>query len=342
MRRPPSRRSVLSGAVVLGSAAGLSACGPQRARDFTSSDTHPKDYPTVQAVNEMGRMLKARSNGRLGIHVYAGGQLGSETDTLEITTFGGLDMNRVNLAPLNAIEPLTVVPSLPFLFTSTAHMRRALDGPIGQEILDSLAPHGLIGLCYFDSGERSFYNSKRPIYTPADLKGLKLRVVNSDLFVSMVKAFGADATPMPLGEVYSSLVQGVIDGAENNPPSYDTGRHFEAAQYYSLTRHVVAPEVLVMSKVRWDKLSKADQDLVRETARDSVGYMRTLWDARVDSAMARLIKAGIKLNQIDDPEAFRARVQPVWKQFVRTPQQQRLVQAIEALANPRPKPEVTR
>ncbi|MFN3229383.1 MAG: TRAP transporter substrate-binding protein DctP, partial [Asticcacaulis sp.] len=197
-------------------------------------------------------------------------------------------------------------------------------------------------LCFHDSGERSFYNSKHPIYTPSDLKGLKLRVVNSDLFVSMVRNLGADATPMPLSEVYSSLVQGVIDGAENNPPSYETGRHFEAAPYLSLTRHVVAPEVLVMSKVRWDKLTKADQALVRETARESVTYMRTLWDARVDGAMARLVKAGVKVNQIDDLEAFRIRVQPVWKQFIRTPQLQRMVHAIEALSESAPESKVAK
>jgi len=251
---------------------------------------------------------------------------------LEITTFGGLDMNRVNLAPLNAIEPLTIIPSLPFLFQSTNHMRRALDGEIGFEILNSLTRHGLIGLCFYDSGERSFYNAKRPIHSPDDLKGLKLRVVNSDLFVSMVRAFGADATPMPLGEVYSSLVQGVIDGAENNPPSYETTRHFEAAPYYSLSRHVVAPEVLVMSKVRWDKLSKSDQIMVRETALESVTLMRRLWDSRVDDAMKRLIKSGVKVNQIENIDAFRKRVQPVWERFVKTPQQVRMVKAIEALS----------
>jgi tripartite ATP-independent transporter DctP family solute receptor len=323
-----SRRGVL----LTGAAAGLLAgCRRNGARAFTSSDTHPADYPTVQAVDEMARLLRERTDGRLDIKTYAGGQLGSERDTLEITVFGGLDMNRVNLAPLNAIEPITTIPALPFLFRSNEHMRRALDGPIGDEILDSLTRHDLIGLCFYDSGDRNFYNTKRPIYTPVDMKGLKIRVPNSDLYVSMIKALGADATPMSIAEVYQALVQGVIDGAENNWPSYESGRHFEVAQYYSLTHHVIAPEVLVMSRRRWDKLSAADQDLVRQAARDSVPVMRKLWDARVDEAREKILAAGVKVNEIADPAGFAEAMRPVWDKYVVTEDQRRLVKEIEAM-----------
>ena len=155
--------------------------------------------------------------------MFAGGQLGSERDTLEITSFGGLDLNRVNLAPLNAIEPLTLVPALPFLFRSSEHMRRALDGAVGDRILASLEPHGLIGLAFYDSGARSFYNTKRPIRRPSDMVGLKLRVMNSDLYVAMVRALGADATPMSLGEVYQALASGVVDGARTTGRPTSTG-----------------------------------------------------------------------------------------------------------------------
>jgi len=174
----------------------------------------------------------------------------AERDTIEITTFGGLDLNRVPIAPLNSIEPMTLIPSLPFLFRSTQHMRKALDGAAGDIILASLRPHQMVGLCFYDSGQRSFYNTQHPILTPADMKGMKIRVQSSDLYVSMIKALGADATPMSFGEVYQALVQGVIDGAENNWPSYHSTRHFEAARYYSLSRHVMAPELLVMSRGR--------------------------------------------------------------------------------------------
>lgn len=324
-----SRRSVLLAGAAAGS---LAACGQRAGRAFLSSDTHPADYPTVLAVEEMARLLRERTNGRLDVKTYAGGQLGSERDTLEITVFGGLDMNRVNLAPLNSIEPLTTVPALPFLFRSNAHMRRALDGPIGDEILDSLTQHGLIGLCFYDSGDRNFYNTKRPIFTPADMKGLKIRVPNSDLYVSMIKALGADATPMSISEVYQALVQGVIDGAENNWPSYESGRHFEVANYYSLTQHVIAPEVLVMSRRRWDKLDAEDQALVRAAARESVPAMRALWDARVDEARAKILAAGVKVNEISDPAAFAAAMRPVWDKYIASDAQRRLVEEIEAMA----------
>ncbi len=326
------RRAVL----LAGGAAGvMSACGARGSRAFLSSDTHPADYPTVRAVDEMARLLRARTDGRLDIKTYAGGQLGSERDTLEITVFGGLDLNRVNLAPLNAIEPVTTVPALPFLFRSNEHMRRALDGPIGDEILASLTAHDLIGLCFYDSGDRNFYNTKRPIYTPADMNGLKIRVPNSDLYVAMIKALGADATPMSISEVYQALVQGVIDGAENNWPSYESGRHFEVAGFYSLTHHVIAPEVLVMSRRRWEKLSKADQDAVRLAAKDSVPFMRGLWDARVNDARTKLMAANVKVNEITDAGAFSAAMRPVWERFIVSDTQRRLVKEIEDMAETR-------
>lgn len=281
---------------------------------------------------EMARLLREGTDGRLDIKIFAGGQLGSERDTLEITTFGGLDMNRVNLAPLNSIEPLTAIPSLPFLFRSTAHMRQALDGAPGEEILASLEAHGLIGLCFYDSGERSFYNASKPVFSPDDMRGMKIRVQNSDLYIAMIKALGADATPMGLGEVYQSLVQGVIDGAENNWPSYESGRHFEAAPYYSLTRHVMAPEILVMSASRWRKLAAADRDLVKETAKKSVPYMRKLWDRRVDEARTRLLAAGVQANEVGDLTSFVDLMRPVWDRFIVTDAQKRLVRDIENMA----------
>lgn len=323
-----SRRGVLLAGVAAGA---LSACGAREGREFLSTDTHPEEYPTVQAVKHMGRLLRERTDGRLDVKIYAGGQLGSEQDTLEITVFGGLDMNRVNLAPLNSIEPLTAIPALPFLFKSNAHMRHALDSAIGDEILASLEQHGLIGLCFYDSGDRNFYNTKRPIRTPADMRGLKIRVPSSDLYVSMIRALGADATPMSIAEVYQALVQGVIDGAENNWPSYESGRHFEAAGYYSLTQHVIAPEVLVMSKSRWDKLEEEDRRIVREAARESVPFMRDLWDKRVDDARARLLAAGVQVNEVEDKAAFAARMRPVWDRYIVSDQARRLVSAIEVL-----------
>lgn len=321
-----SRRGFLAGGLAL-SAAG---CGGSRRETLFGTDTHPADYPTVRAFRRFGDLIEQRSGGRLVLKLFPGGQLGAERDTLEVTSFGGLDFNRVNLAPLNSIEPLTTIPSLPFLFDSEAHMRRALDGAPGRQVLASLEQHDLIGLCFYDSGARSFYNTRRPIERPEDMHGLKIRVQNSDLYVAMVRALGADATPMDLGEVYQGLVQGVVDGAENNWPSYQSGRHYEVAPYYSLTEHVMAPEVLLMSKTSWDDLSPADREIVLESARDSVPYMRDLWDARVAEARAALIAEGVKVNATD-PAPFRERMLPVWEQFVRTPEERALVEAIAAM-----------
>ena len=299
---------------------------------LTATDTHVRDYPTVQAVLKFGEMMERASEGRLRLRMYAGGQLGNERDTLEITTFGGLDFNRVNLAPLNSIEPLTQVAALPFLFTSTGHLRSTLDGPIGEEILASLEPHGLIGLCFYDSGERSFYNTRRPIRTPDDMRGLKLRVPGSDLYVAMVQSLGADAVPMPLDEVYQSLAQGVIDGAENNWPSFESGRHFEVARYYSLTRHLLAPEVFVMSKRKYDALAPEDRAIIRAAAKQSVPYMRRLWDAQVARSKAAVMASGVEVNEID-PEPFAARMRGMWSDFLTTPRQRELVRMIERSAD---------
>lgn len=325
-----SRRTLLGGGLALSAASVLPGCKARLAGLFASSDTHPTDYPTVKAVEFMGRFLAERTGGRLGIKVYAGGQLGSETDTLEITSFGGLDLNRVNLAPLNSFEPMTIPPSLPFIFRSVDHMRRSLDSPIGDTILAALEPHGLIGLCFYDSGARSFYNTRRPIITPQDMRGLKLRVPASDLYVAMVNALGANAVPIPYGEVYQALAQGVIDGAENNWPSFESARHYEVARHYSLTQHLLTPEALVMSKVTWDKLSKEDRDLVREAAKASVPYMRGLWDERVAAARKTIMASGVAVNEVDIAP-FAAMMKPVWAEFVTTPQQREVVEQILAM-----------
>lgn len=324
------RRSIIMGGLALSATAMIGGCKPRLSGLLTCADTHPGDYPTVQAVEEMARMISTRTGGRLGIKTYPGGQLGSETDTLEITSFGGLDFNRVNLAPLNSVEPMTLPFSLPFVFNSVDHMRRTVDGEIGDEVLASLEPHNLIGLCFYDSGARSFYNILRPIRTPADMVGLKLRVPASDLYVAMVNALGANAVPIPFGEIYQALAQGVIDGAENNWPSFESARHYEVASFHSLTEHLLTPEVLVMSKASWDKLDAEDRKIVRQSARDSVPIMRQLWDARVAAAKHAIAASEVETNSVE-MEPFAELMKPVWTEFITTPQQKSLVARIVAL-----------
>ena len=188
----------------------------------------------------------------------------------------------------------------------------------------------MIGLCFYDSGARSFYNTRRPIVTPADMRGLKLRVPASDVYVAMVNALGANAVPIPFGEVYQALAQGVIDGAENNWPSFESARHYEVARYFSLTQHLLTPEMLVMSKASWENLSPPDRALVREAAKASVLVMRDLWDARVAEARETILASGVAVNEVDIAP-FADLMKPVWAQFVTTPQQQSAVDRIVAM-----------
>jgi tripartite ATP-independent transporter DctP family solute receptor len=312
----------------------LTACGERKgvpARPLFAADSQPDDYPTTQGLHAIDRLLNERTNGEMRVRVYPGGQMGAEKDTLEIAVFGGLDLTRVNLAPINSIVPETIVLALPFLFRSIAHSRAVFDGEVGRKILDSMMPYGLRGMCYYDSGARSFYNTKRPIYTPADIAGMKIRVQNSDIYVAMMQALGANPTPIPYGEVYQSLIQGVVDGAENNYPSYESSRHFEAAGHYSLTRHVMAPEVLVASRRSWDRMSPEEQTYLQDAATDSVPIMRALWDARVEISKQRVLDRGVQVIEDVDHAAFSEKMRPVWDRFVVTPEMRGLVDEIVKL-----------
>mgnify|MGYP000203402835 CR=1 FL=1 len=317
------------GAALLASVALVSAAAACEVT-LRSSDTHPEGYPTVVAVQKMGEMLEERTGGRLCIEVFHSAQLGQEKDTIEQTQFGVIDMNRVSLGPFNNIIEETQVPSLPYIFRSVEHMHKVMDGPVGQQILDAFSGHDLVGLAFYDGGSRSFYNSQKPINSMADLAGMKFRVMQSDMFVDMVAALGANATPMPYGEVYSSIQTGVIDGAENNWPSYDSSGHFEVAKYYTLDQHLIVPEVLVMAKSSFDKLSAEDQEIVRQAARDSVPVMRELWEAREKESEARVREAGVEIVTDIDKTPFIEAMVPVYQKYVTSPKLQQMVADIQA------------
>ncbi|KQI68379.1 C4-dicarboxylate ABC transporter [Loktanella sp. 3ANDIMAR09] len=317
------------GAALLASVATVTAASACETT-FRSSDTHPDGYPTVAAVEEMGRLLEERTDGRLCVEVFHSAQLGEEKDTIEQTQFGVIDMNRVSLGPFNNIIEETQVPSLPYIFRSTDHMHKVMDGPVGQQILDAFSDHDLVGLAFYDGGSRSFYNSQKPITSIDDLAGMKFRVMQSDMFVDMVDALGANATPMPYGEVYSSIQTGVIDGAENNWPSYDSSGHFEVAQYYTLDQHLIVPEVLVMAKSTFDGLSAEDQEIVRQAARDSVPVMRELWAAREAESEARVREAGVEVISDIDKTPFIEAMGPVYDKYVTSAVLQQMVADIQA------------
>jgi tripartite ATP-independent transporter DctP family solute receptor len=307
----------------------VALAGAAQGRDFRSADVHPGDYPTVEAVKQMGKTLSEASKGKLGVKVFPSGALGSERDTIEQLKIGGLDMMRINAAPLNNIVPETLAISMPFVFRSKEHMRKVLDGPVGDEILAAMASQGMIGLAYYDSGARSLYTAKKPVKSLADVKGMKIRVQQSDLFVAMIEAMGANATPMPYGEVYTALKTGIIDGAENNWPSYESARHFEAAKYYDETEHSMVPEVLVFSKKIWDTLSKEDQEMIRKAAKESVPYMRKLWDERESKARKTVEAGGAQVVPVANKQEFQDAMKPVYAKFANTPKLQELVKKIQ-------------
>ncbi|WP_326533714.1 TRAP transporter substrate-binding protein [Pseudorhodoferax sp.] len=300
-----------------------------QAVEFRSADVHNSDdYPTVAAVKHMSQVLAKESGGKYTIKVFNKSALGSEKETLDQVKIGALEMNRVNISSLNSICPKTLVPTMPFLFDSIDHMRKTLDGPIGEEILKGCESQGLVGLAFYDSGARSIY-AKKPVKTLADAKGLKIRVQQSDLWVALVGAMGANATPMPTGEVYTALKTGLIDAAENNIPSYEGFKHYEAVKFYSHTEHSMAPEMLVISKAIFDKMSPADQALFRKAAKESVTFQRQKWDEQEAKALDIVVKAGSTIVKDVDKASFKAAMQPVYAKFITTPDLQRLVKAVQ-------------
>ncbi|KPF67548.1 C4-dicarboxylate ABC transporter [Bosea sp. AAP35] len=319
--------AALAGAAIFALVAGTASAQNVTLR---STDIHPDGYPTIEAVKHMSKLLEERSKGRIKINVFHSAQLGQEKDTIEQTRFGVIDMNRINMAPFNNLIPATNVPSLPFIFRSVAHMRTVMDGPIGDALLKEFEKHDLIGLAFYDSGSRSFYNSKRAINTPADMKGLKIRVQQSDMFVSLVSALGANATPMNFGEVYSGLQTGVIDGAENNWPSYESTKHYEVSKFYSLTEHSLSPEVLVMSKKSFDKFNAEDKALIKAAAKESVAKMRELWDAREKASEAKVKAGGAVVNAVEK-QPFIDAMKPVYDKFVTDAKLKEMVAAIQAV-----------
>jgi tripartite ATP-independent transporter DctP family solute receptor len=298
---------------------------------LTATDVHISDYPTVEAVRWIGQTLERQTGGRLKLRLYHSGQLGREAEAIDMARFGAIDITRVYSGALNNAFPLTQALCLPYTFDSVAHMRRAMDGDVGETVLRGFEARGLIGLAVYDSGARCFYNTKHPIVEPRDLHGLKLRVANSDIFLQMMRMLGANPTPMSLGETFSAMETHMIDGAENNMRSFQSSRHFEAAHYWSQSEHSYAPDVLVMSKDSFQALSPADRELVVETARQSVPVMRQLWDTSEDAAHKAVLDYGVKSNAVDMP-AFRKAVAPLLAEYSRKPEIAPLYRRIRDLA----------
>lgn len=282
------------------------------------ADNHAEDYPTVLGDKEFARLVEERSNGKIRVDVYPGGQLGSEENTIEQVQIGVIDMVRTSISPLTRYDDKFNVLMLPYLYNSDVHMFKVLDGNIGLEYLNLLKDINLMGLAWFDSGARNFYNSKKPIKNPKDMKGLKIRVQESELMMGLIKALGASPTPMAFGEVYGSLQTGVIDGAENNTPSYDSTSHFEVAKFYTLDEHTRIPEMLIINTNSFNSLSPDDQNIIKSSAQDAAKKQREFWKERESISMQKIKNS--KGNEIytltdDDKKAFQNMVKPLYTEF---------------------------
>jgi tripartite ATP-independent transporter DctP family solute receptor len=298
------------------------------AREFRAADTQNEDYPTVQALRYMGSLVEERSGGRLQIRVFHSRQLGEEKETIEQTRAGAIDLNRTNVALIGNFVPAMNVLTMPFLFRSIEHMQKVLDGPIGSEILNSFEPFGFVGLAFYDSGARSIYNSVRPVRSLADLKGLRIRVQQSELMSDMIRALGADPVELPYGQVLTGLATKLIDGAENNWPSFVTTDHYKFAGYYSLTEHTMSPEVLVMSQKAWASLSAEDQRIFRESALRSSRYMREKWRDLEDQSRAKAEAAGVTIVKDIDRKPFEEAMLPLYEQARRDAASAQLIDRI--------------
>jgi tripartite ATP-independent transporter DctP family solute receptor len=310
--------------------AGLLAvpAAPTEAREFRVADTQSEDYPTVQALLYMARLVEERTGGRHRIRVFHSRQLGEEKETIEQTRVGAIDLNRTNVAPIGSLIPAANVLALPFLFRSFDHLHNVLDREVGSEILASFERHGFVGLAFYDSGARSLYNSIRPVRTLADLKGMRIRVQQSELMVDMLKALGAEPVELPYGQVLTGLSTKVIDGAENNWPSYVTTGHYRLAPYYTLTEHTMGPEVLVMSQRAWESLSAADKEIFRDAARKSSAFMRELWSGLEESSRRQARTAGNTIVANFDRKPFEDAMSVIYAKAVTDPDLRQLVERI--------------
>ena len=283
-----------------------------------ASDVHPAGYPTVVAVENLGKKLSAATNGRLSVQMFAAMQLGGEKEAIEQAQIGAIQFARVSGGALGPVIDELNVFNLPFLFHNTAHMQKVIDGPIGQELLDKVTNNPkarLIGICWMDAGARSVYDTKRPIKAIGDLKGLKVRVMGNPMFVDMMNALGGNGVAMGYDQVFAALQTGVVDGAENNPPSFVFDNHYQVAKYYTLTEHLIVPEMLVFSRKTWDSLSKDDQALIMKFGREAQLEERALWTKYEQEALEKAKGAGIQVIEIADKTPFQDAVNPVWDKY---------------------------
>ena len=271
-------------------------------------------HPVHVAMEKLAERVEELSGGRMKVDIYHSGQLGGETECLEQIQRGTLDITKVSTSPLESFVPEMAIFSMPYVFRDHEHYWRVLEGPLGERMLNSGEEANVVGLCYYDAGARSYYTVTRPVLSPADLRGMKIRVQKSKTAMDMVQAMGGLPTPIAWGELYTALQQRMIDGAENNPPSYQTSRHYEVAKHYALNEHTRTPDIVLISVHTWRSLSEEQKRIVQQAADESSAFQRELWKEKSEESMAELRKAGVSIYEVDK-QPFIDSVQPMIRQY---------------------------
>ncbi len=301
-----------------------------QAKEWKGWNIHVAGYPNTIAMDKFADLLKEKSGGKITLKMYHSGTLGSQPDAIEQLRIGGIEIGNFNMGPIGPIVPEANVVSLPFIFKNTDHMWRVLDGKAGEMMNEGLAKKGMVSLAWYDAGARSFYNAAKPIEKPADVTGMKVRVMNNDLYSGMIAALGGNPSPMAFAEVYQSLKTGVVDGAENNYPSYESTGHYEVAGYYSNSQHLIIPEIVAINASVWAGLSDQEKKWVKEAAQESAVLQRKLWKEREKASKAKVLSGGAKINEITDKSAFQSAMKPVYDKYLATnPDLKPLVELIQ-------------
>src|ERR1700681_4121454 len=316
-RRNTLRLAIATMLVTLVGALPAGLASAQQKVVLKASDVHPLGYPSVEAVENMGKKLEKATNGRLSVQMYASMQLGGEKEAIEQAQVGAIQFARVSVGALGPVIDELNVFNMPYLFRSTAHMQKVIDGPIGQELMDKVTNNpkaGLVALAWMDAGARSLYDTKKARKTIEDLRGMKFRVMGNPMFGDMMNSLGGNGVSMGYDQVFNALQTGVVDGAENNPPSFVFDNHYQIAKFLTLDEHLIVPEMVVFSRRTWDSLSKDDQALLTKFGREMQMEERTLWDKYEKDAMDKARAAGITITDIADKKTFQDAVKQVSEQ----------------------------
>jgi len=289
----------------------------------------PTSHPVHKGMEVFAKAVDKNSNGKLAVKIFPDGQLGSEREVLELLQIGSIAMTKVSAAAMANFAPEYKIMGVPYLFRDKEHLFNVLEGKTGEAILEAGSDYLLRGLCFYDAGSRSFYTKNQPIRTPDDLKGMKIRVMNHQMSVDMVNGMGGSATPMAFGELYTALQQGVVDGAENNPPSFVSSGHYEVCKFYTLDEHSSIPDVLVIGTKYWNTLTKEEQGWMKAAAKESVKAQKQFWKENVEACMVTLKKAGVEIIR---PEKFLfvSKSKDVLEDFVKDPKMKKIVDEIQA------------